>query len=433
MLKNLSSAIFNRFFALCVVLLLYPLYNIAQDKATQDLKAQYLSSAQSKSYDKQYGEALDLLEKALSLDKNFLEAKTFKARILGFQKNYEAGINEAKEVLRLDRNYIPAYITLADLFYWDNRTEEALNTVNNGLYFAKSNLELLEKKADYEYKLGRYEDAAETTQTLLYYDPTNETGVNLKKLLKKEILKNNVGVIYNFDSYGNILGNANALSFYYTRDADRGPWTIRLNEAIRNNQVGFQIEGDWYPRISKKSYLFLNLGFSGSPLFPSTRAGIELFHNLGQGWEGSIGLRYLRFTQDIRPVLLTASLGKYWKNNWASIRTFISYDQGPDNTTAYILQYRRYFSSKDHWVGLLAAFGYIPELNGVTSTNNLDTQTAGNIQFFNTRRFGIMYQHVFNKKWWARFAIGVGQAENERPTGTFTTFPWGSIQINHKF
>ena len=403
----------------------------AQEKAGENLRNLYLETARTEAYNKKYNEALQNLDKALAIDPYFLEAKTYKARVLGFAERYEDGIALAKDVLRQDRQYIPAYICLGDLYYCSKQPRESLTAVSNGLYYNNSNIQLLEKKADLEYQLGLMKESAETTSSLLYYDPTNEKGLELKGLLKKEIKKHNVGVVYNFDSYTNILGNANALSYYYTKESASGPWTIRLNQAIRRGQVGFQVEADWYPRISKRSYLYLNMGFSGSDLFPQTRAGAELFHNLGKGWEGSLGFRYLKFNQNVKPVLLTAQLGKYWGNNWASLRGYIGFDDSPGTTRSMVFLYRRYLKSENNWIGLIMATGYLPDLNGVQ--NAAFEFNSRNFQFLKTRRFGVTYQHEFNKAWWARFAIGVGQTENELPVNTFRSFVWGSIQLNYRF
>ncbi|TXC82150.1 YaiO family outer membrane beta-barrel protein [Luteibaculum oceani] len=438
MTKRPSSSIsksWNLTVGLTLCFIILALTGLKAQDGKDRLANRYFEISKTYAYAKTYDSAFVYLNRALNLSPSNLEMRTFKARLHGFTGNFDEGIEVAKGVLRDDHRYVPAYLCLSDLFIWADNKPQALNTVKNGLYFSASNVELLEKKALLEYELGQAAESAETAEKLLYYDPSNDTGQKLRSSLKKEIKRNDAGIIYNLDSYENILGNANALSYYYTRKTGTGPLTIRLNQAIRQGKTGFQLEADWYPRLTKRSYLYLNAGFSASDLFPPLRLGAEYYYNFEKAWEGSIGFRYLQFNQEIRPVLLTGQLGKYFGSNWISGRMFLGFTGVPKVTRSYVFLFRHYYKNPEQWLGLTVAFGFVPEIGTFQNTTNIgiDPESGLPIYLNRTRRIGVSYQQPFNKSWWARLTIGAGQQEMQDFPGIYDDFFWGSIQINHSF
>ncbi len=416
-------------FWLVVCAICYPYSHILG----QDTPLQYLDIAREQAYKKQYDSAAVMLGKAIAIDPNYLPARTFRVRNLGYQEKTEEAVTEAQNVLKINREYIPAYIALTDVYLWAAQYNNALASATNGLFYEDFNLELLQKKAEVEFKLGRFMDCRETTRKLLRYDATNTVGLDLQEKLKKEIRENHVGVVYNLDSYENILGNANALSFYYMRDAKAGPWTLRVNQAIRAGRSGLQFEGDWYPKISRKSYLYLNGGISTSSLFPLFRAGGEIYTDIGKGWEVSAGFRYLFFNSNAQPLLLTGQAGKYWGNNYISGRLFLAFDsQAPKTTRSFVFLYRRYLSSARQWLGLIAATGFIPDNRALASGSALD-DTGVPVYFATTRRIGVSWQQPLGKAWWFRLTVGAGEQEDLNTPVVFDSFLWGSIQLDYSF
>ncbi|MGB0167245.1 MAG: YaiO family outer membrane beta-barrel protein [Luteibaculum sp.] len=423
---SLLSTLLSLLFLLSFSLLLF-----GQNK--DELKRRYYELGKTYAYAKQYDSANVYLEKAVELDPGFLEARSFRVRNYGYQNQTDAAVVEAKEVLRQDKSFVPVYLALTDVYIWANQPENALNAAKNGIFFSPSEIELLEKKATLEYQLGMKEESLKSSETLLYYDGANKTGLALYNRLKKEIKKNHVGIVYNLDAYDNILGNANALSYYYTRDAKKGPWTIRVNQAIRRGKTGLQLEGDWYPKLSSRTYMYLNAGLSGSNLWPGLRLGAEVYRDLNKGWEGSLGLRYLYFNASAQPVLATAQLGRYFGNNWLSGRVFFSFDNRPKTGKSLVILYRRYLSSPRQWLGLIAATGYVPDNQVNLANTPLDAQTGAPVYFLRTKRIGVTLQQPMGPKWWFRFTIGVGEQENANQPLVFDSFLWGSIQLDYNF
>ena len=57
---------------------------------------------------------------------------------------------------------------------------------------------------------------------------------------------------------------------------------------------------DAYPSLSKKTYMYLNVGYSdsyktGTFVFPKYRAGISIYRSLPKSFEAEIGARLLNF------------------------------------------------------------------------------------------------------------------------------------------
>ncbi|MDE3151771.1 MAG: YaiO family outer membrane beta-barrel protein, partial [Gemmatimonadota bacterium] len=119
-------------------------------------------------------------------------------------------------------------------------------------------------------------------------------------------------------AYTSFSGGYDAWQFVSVSLANRSAWGTaigRVNYANRYATGGLQVEGDLYPRLGPSTYLYLNLGYSGSSVFPQWRSGAELFQSLPDAWEASAGYRQLRFNG--APVtLLTGAVGKYAGNYW---------------------------------------------------------------------------------------------------------------------
>jgi YaiO family outer membrane protein len=132
----------------------------------------------------------------------------------------------------------------------------------------------------------------------------------------------------------------------------------RVNYANRFATNGMQVEADAYPRLSARTYAYLNAGYSDAAIFPKWRVGGELFSTFPSAWEGSVGFRQLRFGGP--PVtLVTGSLGKYVGNYWASVRPYFRFQRKGTSTSVGITA-RRYFADGDHFVGFRAGYGTTP-------------------------------------------------------------------------
>ncbi len=153
-----------------------------------------------------------------------------------------------------------------------------------------------------------------------------------------------------------------------------GPVIGRVNYANRTGGSGFQFEGEAYPRITDRTYAYLDVGYSEAVVFPQWRGGAELFANLPRAFELSGGVRQLRFS-GVKPVtLITGTVGKYEGNYWFSLRPYFR-EELTGNEFSATLTARLYAEDASHYVGARLGHGSTPgdrltvgELARTTST-----------------------------------------------------------------
>lgn len=166
------------------------------------------------------------------------------------------------------------------------------------------------------------------------------------------------GADYSYQNFNGDIGPWQLAALSLTRRTTQGSLIARVNYASRFGSSGGQAEVDAYPRLTKNSYAYLNLGYSASSIFPAWRSGGELFLSLPQAWEASLGYRQLRF--DGSPVtLFTGAVGKYVGNYWFSLRPFVRPKDGGTSASANLTA-RRYFEDGDHYLGVRVSYGGTP-------------------------------------------------------------------------
>ncbi len=169
---------------------------------------------------------------------------------------------------------------------------------------------------------------------------------------------NSLGIDYSYVTFQGDIDPWQQAALSLGRRTSRGMVFGRLNYANRFATSGLQVEGDAYPVLSKRTYAYLNAGYSRSSIFPEWRVGGELFTSLPRAWEASLGFRQLRFGGP--PVtLLTGSAGKYHGNYWYSVRPYLrkasnGYSKSANLTT------RRYFADADNYFGARVGYGSTP-------------------------------------------------------------------------
>ena len=137
-----------------------------------------------------------------------------------------------------------------------------------------------------------------------------------------------------------------------------GTWVGRTSWADRFGETGVQLEADAYPRLSPRTYLYLNAGWSDAVIFPRWRAGAELYGSMRGGWELSGGARRLWFS-DTGVTLLTGSVGRYAGSYYLSARPYVTPRDGDTGVSGSLLV-RRYFGAPDSHATLVVGAGSTP-------------------------------------------------------------------------
>lgn len=145
----------------------------------------------------------------------------------------------------------------------------------------------------------------------------------------------------------------------YRRYTNRGPIIGRLNIGHRFELTDYQGEIDYWPVISEKWYSYFNVGMSGGDLFPEIRAGAEFYRILPNAYEASLGLRYLKFSQD-DVFIITASVSKYL-GRWLLIGRPYFTPQDSGVSASFTFNARRYFANPDSFFSLIGGYGFSPD------------------------------------------------------------------------
>lgn len=248
---------------------------------------------------------------------------------------------------------------------------------------------------------------------------------------KEKILKNKLGIFGVLDVFDVVFDPMIATSLEYTRTTKMGSVIPRINYANRFQTSGIQYEIDLYPKFSKIFYGYFNYGYSNAPIYPDHRVGAELYANLPNAFETSIGLRYLEF-ENIKANIITGSAGLYTGNYYFSLRPYITLPVGsnPVGVSGSLLV-RKYLKDKDNYFGLNAAVGYAPELRQLRAG---DTLLAETLLYIESQQLSLEYQFTgASLSSIYRLNVGVLRQELAFDAGNFFWAVSAGISYQFKF
>lgn len=173
-----------------------------------------------------------------------------------------------------------------------------------------------------------------------------------------------IGVEYEYEYFGDgedDLDPWHVVSGELGRRFSGGSVIGRVNWGRRFGQEGVQYEVDAYPKFGKGTYMYLNAGASSDDIFPDRRFGAQIYRSLGNGFEASVGGRFLQFDEtDV--FIYTGSIGKYSGNWYVTLTpTVADSDSRDDMSASGSLLVRRYFATADDYFGFRTNYGKVPE------------------------------------------------------------------------
>jgi len=216
--------------------------------------------------------------------------------------------------------------------------------------------------------------------------------------------RNRISADYNYENFNQDFTPWHWFSVEYGHRFDWGSLIGRVNWARRFDNSAFQYEVDAYPKLTKKTYLYLNFGVAQESYFPDRRYGAEIFFSLPKSFEASGGLRRLEF-DDKTVHILTGTVGYYHGNYYYVARPWISNKPG-ETSTSLSLMMRRYFETRhDYWTLRLSGG------QGSESDETLD-------ELIQDTHYGLTFewQKMFRPLWIIEAKTGVESREYE--TGT---------------
>ena len=339
-------------------------------------------------------------------DSYFLQAQQ-----LAFDGDWEAARDSLNHLLRLHPEYTDAEVLLAKTFSWGGDYERArialnkvtsserdereiwLAAINNEIYADNLNiaLGLANKALGY---LGDDREIEELRNKLIeQITLPNQIQETLKEENREEVHKNSISISSNIEAFDRVFGPMYQTSIALEHKTKIGKIIPKFNMSRRFDSNGWQAEIDAYPKISKKSYLYLNYGFSNSVLFPDHRVGAELFNELPNAFEASLGVRHMRFFET-NATLLTGSFGMYRGNYFLTTRPFVAFRNDGQLGFAGSFLARKYGKDGLHYMGLRATYGFDGELNQLLVNGELLSETQ---LYLETQQLQFEYQFA-NKK-----------------------------------
>ena len=309
---------------------------------------QQYQEARSLAFAGNYVEARELCKEILADHPDYHDVRILLGRVNAWDSRYNEARIELQYVLDRKPDYSDARVALCDVELWSQDPSAALRSADEGLKYDPDNPELLTRKARALIDLGREVEAAAAAEQALRVEPEHQTSKKLYHRLIDYVSLNKISGDLGVESFQDDLDNWYFADFEYRRRFQWGSLIGRVNWASRFDLTGVQYEIDAYPRVGYKTYLYTNIGYSSSELFPEYRYAAEAFHNFKGGWEASLGFRQLEFTSsDV--TIITGTVAKYYRNWWISLRP--NYVIKDDNSMSAAVSARRYFGNRREWVG----------------------------------------------------------------------------------
>lgn len=355
-------------------------------------------------------EAISLAKRILKKSPGYIDVRTFLGRIYTWNHQYDSARMEFNQVLAAKPTDEDTRCALVDLDYWSGDSKAAIKEADTGLLYHHNSRDLLFKKAKAVADTGNYKTAYVLIDTLLAHNSNDAQALDYQLSLKRKMAVNDIGLVYYLDVYNVQYANPWSLaSLSYSDHTKMGTVVARLNYTNRfSNTNGIQYEVDAYPNISKRFYAFVDAGYSSfTSLFPKYMTGASLYASLPKSFEADIGFRYLYFSAP-GTLIYTGAIGKYYKNLWFSLRTYIVPGNFHTYSESYLLTTRYYMGSADNYFSLILGTGISPDDRSMEDLVNNPTLKSDEAK--------LSFQKLFDSQW--LFSIGAGLVRSDFSRGS---------------
>ena len=309
----------------------------------------------------------------------------------------DSAIYEANKALTADKKRGDICVYLANLYSWKSdyvtaksflKQAQANNYVNDDYYLCLTNVlirsasyeefladlgsfkknysdknDLFKKELTAYEGLQRYDDAVE-----LIRNPENKTFVSnsgVDNLYTDILLKRNkkmISAYYSLDFFDKVFTPQHLASLGYSFPVYDNSLGFRVNYANRFGLEDYQLETDFYLKLKKSQYLYLNYGYAfNATLFPQHRAGIEYYFPGAPKVEASIGGRFLKYSStDV--YIVTGHIGRYLGNSFLSLRPyFVLKNPYAEPSISLNANYRIFGKNELNYWGIELGYGNSPD------------------------------------------------------------------------
>lgn len=358
-------------------------------------------------------EASEKCEKILSLCPDCVDARILLGRIHSWDKDYAGARVELEKALKAKPDYEDAVEALIDVELWSGDAAKALFICDEALKTKPGNADLLYKRALSLESLGRADEAKTAAADALKADASNQNAVKLLARLNKKAPLYSASMAYSLDAFDSTFSPWSNLSFSFSRKFPYGSVIFSVNGARRFDKETVQLELEAYPKITKKTYLWIDGGASNGSLFPTSRLGLEVYTAPSKTYEASAGMRHLNFSAN-NANIYTASIGKYMGRWYVSARPYYSRKNG-NNSYSGNVNIKRYFKDGVNYFGVTLGSGSTPsESIFAFDTARLDSNSLG-----------LEWQRGVGPASFLKLNFGYGEEEYARGTARRKRYSFG--------
>ncbi len=294
----------------------------------------------------------------LAENPDHFEASLLMAQMFAFESKFDSARIVSEKLYSANPGNYDVLDLMVNIEIWNRKYKAAFTQVEKALTVYPKDDNFLYKKARIQYLSKEYKAALQTLNQLFEVNPDHEEGNALyKNIMENHRYKDFVFVEDYFEYFKDpYLSRKLVTSTGIAKWTKYGTYIARLNmgEELPYESLAFQYEAEAYQRLWEDNYLYLDYAFSKNNFFPKHRGALEDFQRLPKGFEVSLGLRFLYWSDFTW--IYTGSVSWLHNKNYLAFRPFFSYANSRWYDS-YNLTYRRYFSEKEEYAYAMVGFG----------------------------------------------------------------------------
>ena len=299
----------------------------------------------------------------LSEDPGHFAASLLMAQTFAFENKFDSARVISTKLYDVNPKHYDLLNLMVNTEIWSRKYKAALPQVEIALATWPNDENFLFKKATIQYLTKDYRGAMRTLDKLLVVNPYHEEGIALQKdIMENHRYRDYVFVEDYFEFFKEpYLSRKLITSTGISKWTKYGTYIAKVNvghewgrDILPYKVPAYQYELEAYQQLFPTNYLYLDYAWSWYLFFPNHRAAIEFFQRLPKGFEASLGVRLLYWTDPTW--IYTGSISWLRNKNYLAFRPFF-YCVNSRLVDSYVLTYRRYFSDKEDYMYALAGYG----------------------------------------------------------------------------
>lgn len=339
-----------------------------------------------------YQEARQLLRPAMREYPQYYDLFNFVGKTHAWEGNYDSAYHYLSNIILEAPDYLPAYLGYGDVLIWEKKYSEVISQMDEAEKRVDSNevsyQEIHTRRAFALFKLREFRTAVDELTNI---DTPEANSVRQNAL--RRLVNHSVDVIGSVETFSEQYETMYYGTVQVGQSTKYGVGIARVNMANRFNETGYQGQIDLYPLITDRIYGYLNYGYSSNTaVFPEHRFGVELYGDVGNGFEISAGMRHLYFGPQSTVTMYTGSVNYYTGKYLFSFRPFITpQDDGTDFTGNFFA--RRFLKDSRSWVTLRGNYGFSPD------ARRIQVGAGEVIEILQTAQIGAEWQQAISQNW----------------------------------